>query len=450
MSLLGPLTSSLLHYSEDMKPLRFPQSWHDLNTAVDSGAVKLVAAPAALTKYLIFTYAITVACFVGLCLYYNLLTTNDFEVSDEYNLPGYTCRPLQKDPEYQLNITYDECMSKYYVDPTIDTLLLYGDYGSQGFGFYNTTTKQKEYISHMAGPWNFTSTMQGTLASSTTATVYHKPFPELTNQIFTYNQACKVPYYKGFDSSHPLWTDDILDYPLEHAVQSAALSPQSTGNGYGYYGLCNTNLNVPADYDWDETPLVFTPDANSDFVSQCGGKGNITSSIQDMIITNGTYVFVHAYSADNGLWIDCLDNSLTCKEGFLSISLRSRSIGMTTLYRSEDCRDYDEYGRLATGCRENLRPQSNNRCPYYEKEISRQAFEYVYGTENCHPCDSFKFNAPFYCEKKVHKGVAEIIALASSNSMAVLSLFIAAGPIVLLKFKASEEEEIENKSTDTI
>ena len=94
--------------------------------------------------------------------------------------------------------------------------------------------------------------------------------------------------------------------------------------------------------------------------------------------------------------------------------------------------------------------QSNNRCPYYEKEISRQAFEYVYGTENCHPCDSFKFNAPFYCEKKVHKGVAEIIALASSNSMAVLSLFIAAGPIVLLKFKASEEEEIENKSTDTI
>ena len=60
------------HYSEDMKPLKFPQSWHDLNTAVDSGAVKLVAAPAALTKYLIFTYAITVACFVGLCLYYNL------------------------------------------------------------------------------------------------------------------------------------------------------------------------------------------------------------------------------------------------------------------------------------------------------------------------------------------------------------------------------------------
>ena len=50
----------------------------------------------------------------------------------------------------------------------------------------------------------------------------------------------------------------------------------------------------------------------------------------------------------------------------------------------------------------------------------------------------------------MHKGVAEIIALASSNSMAVLSLFIAAGPIVLLKFKASEEEEIENKSTDTI
>ena len=291
--------------------------------------------------------------------------------------------------------------------------------------------------------------MYGTLASSETATVYHKPFPELTNQIFTYNRACKVPYYKGFDSSHPLWTDDILDYPLQHAVQSAALSPQSTGNGYGYYGLCSTNLNVPADYDWDETPLVFTPDANSDFVSQCGGKGNITSSIQDMIITNGTYVFVHAYSADNGLWIECSESSLTCKRIFFEYFLAFRSIGMTTLYRSEDCRDYDEYG-LATGCRENLRPQWNNRCPYYEKEISRQAFEYVYGTENCHLVIPSNLMRRFTVKKKVHKGVAEIIALASSNSMAVLSLFIAAGPIVLLKFKASEEEEIETKSTDTI
>lgn len=425
-----------------MRSLEFPQSWYDFNTAVDSGTVKLVAAPSALTKYLIFTYASSVACFVGLCAYYSLLTTEDSEVS-EYKLPGYTCLPLQKDPEYQLNITYDECMSKYYVAPTTDNLLLHGSYGNLSFSFYNTSTEQTDSIFHTEGPWNFAGTMYGSLASTETATVYHKPFPELTNQSFTYNRKCKVPYYKGFDSSHPLWSNDVYDYPLVYAVQSAALSTQSTGNGYGSYGLCNTNINVSADYDWDELPLIFTPAANSDFVSQCEGKG-ITKSMQRMIITNGTYVFPHAYSADTGLYYECSESSFTCQEGIVTLSMRPRSIGMTTLYRSENCTDL-----TTVLCKDSLRPQWNDRCPYYEKEMSRQAFEYVYGTENCHPCDSFKFNSPFYCEKKVHKGVLEIFALALSNSMAVSSLFIAAGPIVLLKFKAAEGDESENKSQST-
>jgi len=51
--------------------------------------------------------------FIGQLVYYSSLTTTDFVVSQEYNLAGHVCRPLQKDPEYGLDMTYDECMATY-------------------------------------------------------------------------------------------------------------------------------------------------------------------------------------------------------------------------------------------------------------------------------------------------------------------------------------------------
>ena len=52
-----------------------------------------------------------------------------------------------------------------------------------------------------------------------------------------------------------------------------------------------------------------------------------------------------------------------------------------------------------------------SRCEYYERETARQAFEYVYSKPNCHPCNSFKLNSPFLCERTVRKTVGEVIAL---------------------------------------
>jgi hypothetical protein len=94
--------------------------------------------------------------------------------------------------------------------------------------------------------------------------------------------------------------------------------------------------------------------------------------------------------------------------------------------------------------RDKLKPASEKaRCEFYEKELSRQAFEYVYNTENCHPCDSFKFNTPFYCEKDVKKDVGEVIALASSNAMALMSFLVAIGPLLLMKTRSSRSSHDE-------
>ena len=71
------------------------------------------------------------------------------------------------------------------------------------------------------------------------------------------------------------------------------------------------------------------------------------------------------------------------------------------------------------------------RCTFFEKETSRQAFEYVYSHANCHPCDSFKFNSPFFCERQVYKTNAEIITLASSNAMALSAAIISITPMLL-------------------
>ena len=67
----------------------------------------------------------------------------------------------------------------------------------------------------------------------------------------------------------------------------------------------------------------------------------------------------------------------------------------------------------------------------FEKEVSRQAHEYIYGLENCHPYDSFKFNSLFFCKRQIYKTNAEIITLASSNAMALSAAIISITPMLL-------------------
>ena len=152
--------------------------------------------------------------------------------------------------------------------------------------------------------------------------------------------------------------------------------------------------------------------------------------MQTLLNSSGTYAFPHAYGDEMSLWLGefTQSGSITSVD---TINMRRRSVGITPLYPSDT-----------------LKPSSEAaRCYFYEKEISRQAYEYIYSYENCFPCDSFKYNAPFYCEQDVHKGAAEIIALASSNAMALMSFFIAVAPLVLMKKSVMRDEETEAPET---
>ena len=111
--------------------------------------------------------------------------------------------------------------------------------------------------------------------------------------------------------------------------------------------------------------------------------------------------------------------------------MRKGTIAMTPMYPIV-VRDFSEtYGFYGTGIGSADTYFGAPRCEYYERETARQAFEYVYSKPNCHPCNSFKLNSPFLCERTVRKTVGEVIALATSNALAILAAFIACAPIVL-------------------
>ena len=96
--------------------MQLPQDWYDFDAALKNGVVTLVANKRALILSLVWSYAGTLGAFGGLCFYYHSQTTVDFKISQFHELPGYTsCRPMQRDPQYGLVITYDECMSTYYL-----------------------------------------------------------------------------------------------------------------------------------------------------------------------------------------------------------------------------------------------------------------------------------------------------------------------------------------------
>jgi len=88
-----------------------------------------------------------------------------------------------------------------------------------------------------------------------------------------------------------------------------------------------------------------------------------------------------------------------------------------------------------------------NRCEFYEREMARQGFEFIYSHENCHPCDAFKLNTPFHCETVVKKTDAEIIGLSVSNVMALLGGLTVIAPLVLGASIQSKKEEEEAGSS---
>ena len=74
------------------------------------------------------------------------------------------------------------------------------------------------------------------------------------------------------------------------------------------------------------------------------------------------------------------------------------------------------------------------RCNFYEKQVAVEAFEYVFSYPNCHPCDIFSQNSPFFCDRTIRKTWLNIFALAISNTLFLVGIMIAWAPILLRVF----------------
>ena len=419
--------------------MKYPQQWYSFDEALKKSMIELVADSKWLSFALVSSYVFTLGAFGALVAFYKTVSTTESVVHDTYTLDGYTCRPLQRDPDYGLQITYDECMAEHYASPTVGNLVSYGDYGPQEYDISADPTSK-----HYDGPWNFSDTGSmgdGTPRSSLkTLTVYHKPFPTLTNQTFTLHETCRVPYYKGFEK-HSAYTFAAIDDAVRYAVERGSLNFDIYGgfSGYAHYGLTNQVLEMT-----DGGALVYpNPSQNifklatdTKFVATCG-TSTFSTAYEQRALANGTYVFPHGFGGDMTIWTydeatwDATLNAYTYTN-ISQILLKRNSLGMTPLYPVVP---YD--GNVAAPDYINSPALTATtffgapRCPYFEKEVSRQAHEYIYSLDNCHPCDSFKFNSPFFCERQVYKTNAEIITLASSNAMALSAAIISITPMLL-------------------
>ena len=431
-----------------VKYASIPLSWFNFKKLVASGDVALKGPEQPLSLWLLLSYVLCTVTFIGQLVYYSSLTTTDFVVSQEYNLAGHVCRPLQKDPEYGLDITYDECMATY--EPVSNAnLVRIGTFDPSGTSVDEHTG---EYVPNHNGPWNFTSKfgsdspfhtprspLWDCIASPyyfTPTTYFHKPFPEASQQGYTHHPSCKIPVYPGVESTvseYEVYAGSVIESSLLFAYECALIN----GNGYGPHALCNkdpSELGIPPgrgfhflqDYN-------FHPAVGTDFVSQC--SGSFTSEMQSDLYTNGGYVAPHLY-AQSLSWYECVDG--VC----LALKATHHTMGVTPMYPKSHWVPEDYWGSPA------LPPMSEGtffgipRCDFYERQMSKEAYEFVYSHENCHPCDGFKFNTPFHCEKQVHKTAGEIIGLSVSNTLALFGFLIAVGPALVRALKIQEDTEV--------
>ena len=165
-------------------------------------------------------------------------------------------------------------------------------------------------------------------------------------------------------------------------------------------------------------------------------------SVQDLLLlrcsltyTNGGYVAPHLY-AQSLSWFECDDG--VC----LPIKATHHTMGVTPMYPKSHWVPEDYWGSPT------LPPMSEGtffgilRCDFYERQMSKEAYKFVYSHENCHPCDGFKFNTPFHCEKQVRKTAGGIIGLSVSNTLALFGFLIAVGPALVRALKIGEDAEV--------
>ena len=398
-----------------------PQAWYRFE-----GVLELVADRKLLLGALFFTYAATCASFVGLFIYYSSLSVEETLVGDDYKVDGYTCRPLTPDPEYGLNITYDECLEKHYIAPTIENVEVFGTYEP-------AYTDASESFYSYDGPWNFSyyRSSEGMLKYSMyTMTEYHKPFPELTSQIYTYNKKCKVPYYLNAEAKADHIPDATAYQSMKWATHETVRHGMAYGTAYPPFGFGNRDFDITqswlSDQYWKQ--IVFFPDSATDFVSECAG--NFSSAMQADLTANGAYVFPRGFGRSMSWWAEA---NFAGTESEFHINMEDRSIGMTPLYPKTTTLSAHDWQNTVGLTRHDAHSffGLTPRCRFYEKKLAVEAFEFIYNHSDCHPCDSFKYAAPFFCVRRVKKSAAEAISLAVSNTMAILGVLIAGIPPIM-------------------
>jgi len=454
-------------------------------------------------------------------------------ISDQYNLPGHTCRPLQKDPLYGLQITYDECLETHYDKVTTDNLF--------------EPSIDAKYAA-LNGPWNFSKHTEG---YSYEDTFYHKPFPKLTDVVYTLHPTCKVEVYPGFlediqsegrrqaereeDLSSSLGqkiTDmelsDSPRFPMDDAYEDAQISPGL--HSYSRTCIMNKKCAYGKSCKYGEY-RTFYPEAGIDFLRECdkgGGmkhfknsrydytkttrpeKNFFTADMQAGLYAHGGYVCPHVWARD--LLISSVDTvGLRYVESFdafisgqmvsdkveeltddRNLQIKPRSVGIRSMYpltqslwdnrtligsgslgtgwtgswngKSQELKKkiadflankkkgaidpfWDPFFSAATTALQDPHWNGGQSCEFYEREMARQGFEFIYSRDNCHPCDAFKLNTPFHCETVVKKTAAEIIGLSVSNVMALLGGLTVIAPLVLGASIQSKKEEDEAGSS---
>ena len=419
-----------------------PQSWYDFKPL--HSQLKLVAPEKPLVAWLAITYILAATTFFGQVVYYSGLTSTHLVVSDDYDLPGYVCRPLQHDPEYGLSITYDECMANYRA-PTADSLMSpFGHHGFRKPKFYDTKDGTEYEV--LNGPWSMSDNQALEVGFwDSPPTYYHTPLLLRPHQAYTFTAKCNLTLFPGyFDKQNPSSASSPFSWPCDFA------STLKTGNAYAAFSICNkdpgelgfTYNTFGGDYYDEEYPYyqhhTFFPETGTDFVTKCAG--NLTTDQQTDLYTYGGYAFPRCHSTITDIsWSD--DSSQR-----YDLAMKPHSIGISPLYPKGTTLDVIQNGRAWASTSDSF--FGYPRCEFYERQMAKETYEYIYSQENCHPCDGFKFNSPFHCEKTVKKTAAEIIALSVSNSMALMGALVAAAPLVLKMLTPEDDVGVDAKAIE--
>ena len=409
-----------------LKAISLPVAWYDFDTLNPN----TVHHEKPLKLTLILIHIVGLAAFVGQCAYHYLDTIKETTVmaKDVDGVSGWSCKTLVPDPIYSLNMSYNECVNEHYVKPTVENLVRYGLFGPLVFSGFDGGQPEDSYD----GPWNMST---GLRWSINTMTLYHKPFPNLSDVVYTYPSTCIVPFYAGYEKTEKFNPEDGYTSPLEMPLSEAYKRGYDFFNGYGFIGLGNKepefddtcNVNQP----WNCGKYVtFHPSSETDYVAQC--NGTISEEEQADLFANGTYAFPHVF-AQELKWSAPANAQPYVEEGKgdYFVVYKPKTVGITPLYPKTTTLELvtnTASPRTATTF------FGKERCNFYEKQIAVEAFEYIFSWPNCHPCSIFKQNSPFFCERDVQKTWLNIFALSISNTLFVMGIMITWAPLLLRVF----------------